>query len=523
MHGQSSFIRDVGITPNGFVVMGSTVAPNGNILLCGYSGTGWLDSRGAVVCLDPTGNTLWSLVVDGTGPNNAGIGSVDYPEIVFSEIAWATDHICVAGGRGAYEVNGNQYMVFASLVLDTLGNVLEAKATPVVHPHAATHVRPYGANEVLRGYFAYGNFGTSFLLSRGPAYPTANTFDSRTWSFPAGPLYQNCSLFDMAVLQNGNCAALGGQIQTFNGSNVLAMHNDTLGEVWNVTFTATGLSSPTGRIAGTPNGGLVIAMAETEVRAGYEPVHLLRYSTTGALEWSRVLEWPADARIAGVHVRNNGKIMVAGGLWNEGPADSTQLWLMQADTTGNVDWIQHYGDLGIVKPLGFHPTPSGNGYVLTTREGLVLSVDTLGQLGSCAIPGTAPGIAPLTLGPAPTSNVYLFASGVGYDWLWYPTADQVSSNTTCIQPLGLNPTYEIAALTLSPNPFTTSAKLMCPRTALSLTKVELVDLHGRVVRTLQGNGTREVIIDRGDLASGIYTVRVIDADGLAATARLVVQ
>lgn len=518
VHAQLPFHRFVG----GWTVKGSSVAPNGNILLCGHLG-GWLASHGMVVCLDPDGNTLWSLMVEGMGPGTSTIGWLDYPEITFSDIAWTGDRIAVAGGRGAFEQTGNYYSVFPSLVLDTMGNVLEAKSVPVVHPHAATHVRPYGANEVLRGYYAYGNFGTSFLLSRGPAYPIANTYDSRSWSFPVGmALYQECSLYDMVVLPNGNCAALGGQ--SYAGPSVLAMHDSTLAEVWNVTFTATGLNKPTGRIAATPGGGVVVAMAETEIRVGNEPVHLSRYSAAGALDWSRVLEWPTDARLADVHVRDNGKIMVAGGLWVDGPADSSHLWLMQVDTLGNVDWIQRYGNLGVVDPLGLHVTPAGDGYVMTTRNGHVLRVDTLGQLGSCHVPGAVPFNTPVVPGAAPVSNVYLFGSGPGWDWLWYPVAHTIwDSAAACAQPLGWSTPDELPTWSVGPNPLTARAALVCSRPIASSIRIALVDLHGRTVRTLHGNGSCEVPIERGALASGVYTVLATNDNGPVYSTRVVVE
>ena len=52
-------------------------------------------------------------------------------------------------------------------------------------------------------------------------------------------------------------------------------------------------------------------------------------------------------------------------------------------------------------------------------------------------------------------------------------------------------------------------------------RVEVVDLNGRVVRTLRG-ATRTVI-PRGDMAAGPYTVRVARAGKQVGTARVVVS
>ncbi len=50
-----------------------------------------------------------------------------------------------------------------------------------------------------------------------------------------------------------------------------------------------------------------------------------------------------------------------------------------------------------------------------------------------------------------------------------------------------------------------------------------MDMHGRVVRKMIGNGSRELIIERGDLSSGAYTVRLIAAHERVGVVRLIVE
>lgn len=78
-----------------------------------------------------------------------------------------------------------------------------------------------------------------------------------------------------------------------------------------------------------------------------------------------------------------------------------------------------------------------------------------------------------------------------------------------------------ASFAVVPNPFHEHTRLISNLPIRGT--IELLDLHGRVVRILQGNGTREVLIERGDLASGVYTVRVKGDDAICATTRLVVH
>ncbi len=74
-----------------------------------------------------------------------------------------------------------------------------------------------------------------------------------------------------------------------------------------------------------------------------------------------------------------------------------------------------------------------------------------------------------------------------------------------------------------PNPFTQRTRVILNTTLSSLDQVVLVDLHGRVLRTYQGSGLREVLIERGDLPAGIHVLRIL-RDGVAmSSVRVVLQ
>ena len=78
-----------------------------------------------------------------------------------------------------------------------------------------------------------------------------------------------------------------------------------------------------------------------------------------------------------------------------------------------------------------------------------------------------------------------------------------------------------APFAVVPNPATTSFELLAREPLTTDDVIEVVDLHGRVVRTLRG-ATRTVI-PRGDMAAGLYTVRVARAGKQVGTARVVVS
>lgn len=75
-----------------------------------------------------------------------------------------------------------------------------------------------------------------------------------------------------------------------------------------------------------------------------------------------------------------------------------------------------------------------------------------------------------------------------------------------------------------PNPMSETARVLFDRPMPADAIIQLLDVNGRIARMLGGNGTRGLIIERGALASGIYTLRVSrNGDGPSGTVRLVLD
>ncbi len=75
------------------------------------------------------------------------------------------------------------------------------------------------------------------------------------------------------------------------------------------------------------------------------------------------------------------------------------------------------------------------------------------------------------------------------------------------------------ALQVFPVPMRDHLHVTCTQPVPGNASVQVLDVRGRILRTLRGNGTNTLIIDRGDLAPGLYVLRV---DSLGAV-RFVVE
>jgi Secretion system C-terminal sorting domain len=80
-----------------------------------------------------------------------------------------------------------------------------------------------------------------------------------------------------------------------------------------------------------------------------------------------------------------------------------------------------------------------------------------------------------------------------------------------------------APLLVYPDPMKDVARLVLPEPLGASARIELLDVRGRVVRMLAGNGTRELLLDRGHLPSGLYLLRLTGPLGSARTVRLVME
>ena len=79
------------------------------------------------------------------------------------------------------------------------------------------------------------------------------------------------------------------------------------------------------------------------------------------------------------------------------------------------------------------------------------------------------------------------------------------------------------SLAVFPNPMTHGADLISTEPLANGDRVRLLDLNGRMVRLLHGNGSHILHLDRGDLPSGMYAVQVVRTSGTVRTVRLVLE
>jgi len=76
-------------------------------------------------------------------------------------------------------------------------------------------------------------------------------------------------------------------------------------------------------------------------------------------------------------------------------------------------------------------------------------------------------------------------------------------------------------LAVMPNPFNEQTEIFFREVLTAQHRIQLIDMNGQVVRELVPQGQR-VVVERGGLPAGFYSLRAIAPDGGMTVVRLVV-
>lgn len=138
----------------------------------------------------------------------------------------------------------------------------------------------------------------------------------------------------------------------------------------------------------------------------------------------------------------------------------------------------------------------------------------------------------------------------GHGYQWYLNGDALSADTLRELPIVLSGSYtvevtsihgcvstssphtvtiasvpEVYALLLAalPNPFQQSTRVLCSRTLTAGHTAQLLDLHGRILRSWNDMNGRELVVEREGLGAGLYLLRILDPNGASGVLRLIME
>jgi len=149
--------------------------------------------------------------------------------------------------------------------------------------------------------------------------------------------------------------------------DVWLIKTDSSGSMaWNKTFGGSG-NDYGHSVQETPDGGYVIAGYTDSYGAGSGDVWLIKADSSGNLAWDKTFGGPSEDHGYSVQQTSDGGYIIAGSTDSYG-AGNDDVWLIKADSSGSMAWNKTFGGSGDDYGYSVQETSDG-GYVIAGATG----------------------------------------------------------------------------------------------------------------------------------------------------------
>ena len=236
---------------------------------------------------------------------------------------------------------------------------------------------------------------------------------------------------------------------------------------------------------------------------------LIKVAADGSLLWAKHIEEPGGGLIA---VKPTGDILIAGGQW-----------LTQCDSSGTVDWARQYD--GYINGLELTANGEGcylYGSMLTQQQAWVALTDNMGLIEGCSVTDVNAVIMDTTLTDLVTEDVcWCYTNTAGFGGGPVPTivldpvipeiVDCFSVQVENIQP---------STFSVIPVPVLDLARVSFALPPTKGSRLELLNTCGQLLGDIPVGLVNSVDIERADLPSGVYLLRLLQPGAPATWTRV---
>ena len=252
--------------------------------------------------------------------------------------------------------------------------------------------------------------------------------------------------------------------------------------------------------------------------------YVIRYDEFGNWLWAKQIHTDQTVKIEGIAMRSDSAILVAGS--KGGCPNWCSSWLICFDQNGNDLWARQYWSSSGYEVFNIDVLPDDQ-LLLTGRDGLhtalVIGTDSTGVITDCVQPilnyWITDVIEPSSATP-PQSVPGSSMVGFNYE---NGTAQPGPSSvfTPCGAPVGIKEN-ESRPFQVYPNPTNGSATIEFATQPLSNTRIDLIDVNGKVVRTMESPSSKRINVQLHELGIGIYSL-VLRSPNEVQSARIVIH
>ncbi|MEO8067543.1 MAG: T9SS type A sorting domain-containing protein [Flavobacteriales bacterium] len=412
-HAQAPFARSY-LLSRPTHINGSTLTPDGGLLLCGYASDG-ADSlrmgRGFLMRTDASGDLLWVREHDG------GFIPEEFWTEPFTNIAYNDIHLNPDSTYLLVGVAFESFMAageFLAMGIDAFGDTLWTTVPSGMTPtDTYDNIAPANSGQAFVSGYSSTGINEYVHLEKFDVQTGHRSIESRL------SLNNFGGATSLRAALGSGCVSAGWTSDPGVELWVRLSDND-LNTVWQTTFGLALLGNAKSIVAEqAPGGDVWGAVAHSHYNLPTKPLELVHFSAGGAIISSTTYALPGTPVPVDMRIKPNGKLLVAGTGYLDTYLDTSYAFLMQIDPDGTVDWAWRYdGEPGdSVKVVSMELLPgSGDVYLIgSARTGrpLVIRTDSLGMVGAC----TQQSISAIS-----ASSTWNTGTLLAQPWLGVPTA-----------------------------------------------------------------------------------------------------
>jgi len=274
----------------------------------------------------------------------------------------------------------------------------------------------------------------------------------------------------------------------------------------------------------TPDSGFVIA-------GNLGPnICLVKTNSTGDVQWAKIYDGVNDASAYGISLTSDDGYIVSGYTESFLDTNGQDMYLIKADSTGDIVWTKSYGGQIDERAYGVQQSTDGGYIVLGAGENILfvggysythlIKTDANGN-SDCNEKATATVVTDTTV--TVTSGVIPENIATVVTNTSSTVTNEVITDSALCAVVGMNEIHNFISWILYPNPFNNSATLIFKNSKNESHTLTLYDIHGRLVQTINDITTNRVEIERKNLTNGLYFFQLRTDREVLSTGKLIIE